>query len=238
MKFIKMDLEGPDVGNQDIRERLRTKRGMFGAVLGRFVSLLKGLFRLREFHVEGKSYDRESSDSGGSPCNRNNPISWSKRRPSIRTIIALYEHPPVTAHEETQTEHAVPGIQGVNISPAPDGQPPLAIILNTATFIEGASVPLELMTLGSVLASLKTPSSRFRSLPLEVISTLAFGRIVVMPILGVSICQSLTHVGVIDANNVLRLVCMYVIALPSRSHRLTHTIRLVSCHVYPLLRCR
>ncbi|KIK78365.1 hypothetical protein PAXRUDRAFT_164202, partial [Paxillus rubicundulus Ve08.2h10] len=30
-KLIKMDLEGPDVGTEDVRERMRTKRGKLGA---------------------------------------------------------------------------------------------------------------------------------------------------------------------------------------------------------------
>ncbi|KAH0826376.1 auxin efflux carrier [Lanmaoa asiatica] len=110
----------------------------------------------------------------------------------------------------------VPDVPGVNMPPAPDGQPPLAVILNTTTFIGGASVPLGLTILGSALARLEVPGGRLRSLPLGAVGALAIGRTVVMPILGVLITQGLTHVGLLDANdNVLRFVCIFVSCLPT-----------------------
>lgn len=112
----------------------------------------------------------------------------------------------------------VPDVPGVDMPPAPDGQPPLAIILNTATFIGGASIPLGLITLGSALARMEIPGGRFRSLPLGAVAALAIGRTVVMPVLGVLITQGLTQVGLLDASdNVLRFVCMYVVFLCSSS---------------------
>ena len=45
----------------------------------------------------------------------------------------------------------------IHISSAPDGLPPLSIILDTATFIGGASIPLGLICLGSALARLQAP---------------------------------------------------------------------------------
>ncbi|KAF8123861.1 hypothetical protein EV363DRAFT_754988 [Boletus edulis] len=68
-----------------------------------------------------------------------------------------------------------------------DGQPPLAIILDTTTFIGGASIPLGLMTLGSALARMEIPAGRFRSLPLGAIGALGIARLVIMPVLGVLI---------------------------------------------------
>jgi auxin efflux carrier family protein len=92
---------------------------------------------------------------------------------------------------------------------APDGLPPLSFILDTTTFLGGASVPLGLICLGSALARLKVPLGQLTSLPLGAISGMAVGRLIVFPILGVGICQALTRAGVIDANDkVLRLVCM------------------------------
>lgn len=128
----------------------------------------------------------------------------------------------------------IPDVPGVNMPPAPDGQPPLAIILNTTTFIGGASVPLGLMTLGSALARLEVPGGRLRSLPLGAVSVLAIGRMVVMPILGVLITQGLTQVGLLDANDkVLQFVCMYVIFLHSSLPRLISTsYHAASCPVY------
>lgn len=91
----------------------------------------------------------------------------------------------------------------------PDGLPPLSFLLDTATFIGGASVPLGLICLGSALARLKMPRSQWSSLPLGAMSSLAAGKLILSPILGVLICQGLTKVGLIDENDkVLRLVCM------------------------------
>ncbi|KIM54957.1 hypothetical protein SCLCIDRAFT_1221573 [Scleroderma citrinum Foug A] len=110
----------------------------------------------------------------------------------------------------------VSGVPGVKISPAPDGQPPLAILMNTATFIGDASIPLGLICLGSALARLQLPEGSWRSLPIASISALAAARLIIMPVLGVIICQSLTHVGIIDSgNNVLRFICIFMSCLPT-----------------------
>ena len=126
----------------------------------------------------------------------------------------------------------VPDVPGVNMPPAPDGQPPLAVILNTTTFIGGASVPLGLMTLGSALARMEIPGGDLRSLPLGAIGALAIGRLAIMPVLGVLIIRGLTQVGLLDANdNVLRFVCMYVIFLSSslRAFQSTSSCSFMSC---------
>jgi len=103
----------------------------------------------------------------------------------------------------------VPGVPGTHIPPAPDGQPPLAFIMNTSIFISGAAVPMGLIMLGSALARLHVPRHQLKSLPLGAICSLAIGKLIVMPVLGVLICQGLTHIGLIDpSNNVLRFVCM------------------------------
>ncbi|KAF8552179.1 auxin efflux carrier transmembrane protein [Imleria badia] len=110
----------------------------------------------------------------------------------------------------------VPDVPGVNMTTAPDGQPPLAIILNTATFIGGASIPLGLIIIGSALARMEVPGGSLRSLPLGAASALAIGRLVIMPVFGVLITQGLTQAGLLDVNdNVLRFVCIFLSCLPS-----------------------
>ncbi|KAG1814665.1 uncharacterized protein BJ212DRAFT_1300462 [Suillus subaureus] len=110
----------------------------------------------------------------------------------------------------------VPGVPGTHISSAPDGQPPLALIMKTATFISGASVPMGLITLGSALARLSIPRNQWSSLPLGAIGSLAVGRLVVMPVLGILICQQFTRIGLIDpSNNVLRFICILLSGLPT-----------------------
>jgi len=101
-------------------------------------------------------------------------------------------------------------VPGTFISPAPDGQPPLAFILDATNFMGAASVPLGLICLGSALARLNLPKKgEWRTLPLGAIGSLAVGKMLVMPVLGVLICEGLTSVGVISKDDkVLRFVCM------------------------------
>lgn len=95
---------------------------------------------------------------------------------------------------------------------APDGQPPLAFIMDTASFAAGASVPLGLVCLGSALARLKVPRGNWTSIPKGAIVSLAVGRMIIMPVIGVLIVHGLVHVDVISKDDkVLQFVCMYVI---------------------------
>ncbi|KAJ8515925.1 hypothetical protein ONZ45_g6719 [Pleurotus djamor] len=107
-------------------------------------------------------------------------------------------------------------VHGAGIPPAPDGQPPLAFVIDTATFLGAASVPLGLICLGSALARLKIPRDRWNLLPVGAITSLAFARLLIMPVLGVLICQGLVNVGVIRAEDkVLRFVCIYISCIPT-----------------------
>jgi predicted permease len=94
---------------------------------------------------------------------------------------------------------------------APDGQPPLAFIFDTATFIGEACVPLGLMCLGSVLACLSLRSGG--PFPKGAIASLALGKMVVNPIIGVAITRGFAHVGFVDRDDkVLQFVCMCVVS--------------------------
>lgn len=89
---------------------------------------------------------------------------------------------------------------------APDGAPPLSFLLDTATFLGNASVPMGLVCLGAALAKLKIPK-KVRDLPLGAISALAFGRLILQPVVAVFVIQGLVRVGVIDEEDkVLRFV--------------------------------
>lgn len=105
----------------------------------------------------------------------------------------------------------VPGY--ASIPNAPDGQPPLAFVLDTASFVGGASIPLGLICLGSALARLELPSVRspadWARLPLAAISLLALGKMVLVPVLGVLIVNGFVSVGFINREDkVLRFVCV------------------------------
>jgi len=106
-------------------------------------------------------------------------------------------------------------VPGTYMPSAPDGQPPLAFVMDTTSFIGAASVPLGLICLGSSLARLPIPKKgEWRTLPLGAISSLAVGRTLLMPVIGVLICEGLTNAGIIpEDDKVLRFVCMYVISI-------------------------
>ncbi|KAG6818502.1 hypothetical protein H0H93_004472 [Arthromyces matolae] len=96
-----------------------------------------------------------------------------------------------------------------HISPAPDGLPPLSVILDTATFVGAASVPLGLICLGSALARLKVPRNQWSTLPTGAIASLAIGKMLIAPILGVGIVQGLVKCGLIGKEDkLLQFVCM------------------------------
>ncbi|KAJ3925939.1 MAG: auxin efflux carrier [Lentinula lateritia] len=117
----------------------------------------------------------------------------------------------------------VPSLKGLfmattnsHIPNAPDGQPPLAFVLDFANFMGAASVPIGLICLGSALARLKIPWGEWSSLPVGAIFTLAILKTVVSPVIGVLITIGLTSAGVISKEDkVLQFVCMFFSCLPT-----------------------
>ncbi|KAJ6477884.1 auxin efflux carrier transmembrane protein [Mycena vitilis] len=107
-------------------------------------------------------------------------------------------------------------VDGVHMAPAPDGQPPLAFVMDAATFIGAASVPMGLVCLGSALARLRIPRGSWDSLPIGAILAFSVGRLLVLPVVGVLICKGLIRAGVISADDkVLQFVCMFFACLPT-----------------------
>jgi len=144
---------------------------------------------------------------------------WRKSEPIIRSIITppslsiLISFPIALI---TPLKELFVPVANSHIPNGPDGLPPLSFLLDTATFIAGASVPLGLICLGSALARLKVPRSQWTSLPLGAISGLALGRLILSPVLGVAICEAMTRAGIIDrTDKVLRLVCIFLSCLPT-----------------------
>ncbi|KAJ7348062.1 auxin efflux carrier transmembrane protein [Mycena albidolilacea] len=107
-------------------------------------------------------------------------------------------------------------VQSPHIPSAPDGRPPLSFLFDTATFIAGASVPLGLICLGSALARLEIPRGRWNHLPMGAILSMAVGRMLLMPILGVLVAKGLTNAGLISREDkVLQFVCILFSCLPT-----------------------
>ncbi|GAA5954599.1 hypothetical protein JCM21900_006078 [Sporobolomyces salmonicolor] len=99
---------------------------------------------------------------------------------------------------------------------APDGDPPLAIILDTSTFVGAASVPLGLFVLGSALSRMRIPRPISR-LPLPSIFALALAKLVLLPIVGFVLVEGLAnHTSLVRADNhVLRFVLVYFSCVPT-----------------------
>lgn len=93
---------------------------------------------------------------------------------------------------------------------APDGQPPLAFVLDTATFVGAACVPIGLICLGSALACLRLRSGE--AFPRGAIVALALAKMVITPLLGVGITRWFAHMGFVHRDDkVLQFVCMCVV---------------------------
>ncbi len=94
---------------------------------------------------------------------------------------------------------------------APDGQPPLAFVLDTTTFVGAASVPIGLVCLGSALARLRVGSDAGKAFPRGAIAALALVRMIITPILGVAVTRFFARAGFVDREDkVLLFVCMCV----------------------------
>ncbi|KAI6121158.1 auxin efflux carrier [Pisolithus sp. B1] len=166
---------------------------------------------------DGKKERSETATVTHAPTRRRisrgfcNVVRSALSPPSLSVVISF-----IISVVPTLKALFVADVPGVNMPPAPDGQPPLAFLLNTATFIGAASVPIGLMTLGSAIARLEIPSGSWRKFPLASICALAAARLLVMPFLGVLISQGLTHIGLINAEDkVLRFVCIFFSCLPT-----------------------
>ena len=94
---------------------------------------------------------------------------------------------------------------------APDGQPPLAFVLDTTTFVGAACVPIGLVCLGSALARLRVGSDAGEAFPHGAITALALVRMIITPIFGVAVTRFFVRVGFVDREDkVLQFVCMCV----------------------------
>ncbi|KAI9452345.1 auxin efflux carrier [Russula earlei] len=97
---------------------------------------------------------------------------------------------------------------------APDGQPPLAFVLDTATFVGAAGVPLGLICLGSALALLRVRSGE--PFPRGAIAALTLAKMVVTPVLGVAITRFFVRVGFVNRDDkVLQFLCILFSGVPS-----------------------
>ncbi|GAA5922000.1 hypothetical protein JCM3775_003456 [Rhodotorula graminis] len=108
---------------------------------------------------------------------------------------------------------------------APDGAPPLAILLDTAAFIGKASVPLGLLVLGSTLGRMRIPRP-ISKLPLYSIFALALCKVVLLPVIGYVFVQALVnHTNLVSKDNlVLQFVMIFFSVVPTATTQCALTV--------------
>lgn len=99
-----------------------------------------------------------------------------------------------------------------DIPNAPDNLPPLSFLMDFASYIGAACVPLGLLMLGATIARLHIKDMPLRLWQVPVCLTLV--RLVIMPIIGVAWCTRLNHIGWFDGDKMLQFVCSLNWALP------------------------
>ncbi|KAI6112237.1 hypothetical protein EDD16DRAFT_1603667 [Pisolithus croceorrhizus] len=211
VKWLEVDFEGPDVEDEEVRAKLVLKRKTMVSGLARLLGRLL-CYRSERVAPGGAGSDVEACET----------VTSTKENTTSDNAIsdpATLEYDDKKERSETATVNTCPNkkadisavsalfvadVPGVNMPPAPDGQPPLAFLLNTATFI------------GACISRLEIPSGSWRKFPLASIGALAAARLLVMPILGVLISQGLTRIGLINTEDkVLRFVCIFFSCLPT-----------------------
>ncbi|TFK52795.1 auxin efflux carrier [Heliocybe sulcata] len=78
----------------------------------------------------------------------------------------------------------------------PDGRPPLAFVIDTATFLGSIAIPLALILLGASFARLRIPRPLSR-LPIMAMLAVSLAKLFILPVLGVLIVQAMVHGGLI-----------------------------------------
>lgn len=91
---------------------------------------------------------------------------------------------------------------------APDGQPPLAVLLDATSFLGAASVPLGLIVLGSALARMRIPRP-WSKLPIGSIVGLAVSKLIILPVIGYFLVHGMARYGFIDGHNQVLVFVWY-----------------------------
>jgi predicted permease len=101
----------------------------------------------------------------------------------------------------------------VHIPNAPDEQPPLSFVMDFATYLGSASVPLGLLILGSTLSRLAIGEmpKRFWVTPLFI----SLFKLVISPIIGVCLVLGFSKANFFKDDDILKFVCTIVWCLPN-----------------------
>ncbi|EGV66602.1 auxin efflux carrier [Yamadazyma tenuis ATCC 10573] len=100
-----------------------------------------------------------------------------------------------------------------SIPDAPDGLPPLSFLLDTASYMGQASVPLGLLLLGATISRLDLkgmPKGFYKT----VLGIVLF-RLVLLPMVGVGLVAGLNRAGWYDGNKLIRFISVLEFGLPN-----------------------
>ncbi|BFZ64056.1 Protein M3 [Saitoella coloradoensis] len=158
-------------------------------------------------------HNRKHSPSPSAPPPK--PTFWRKALSLLNTFLT----PPTISLILSIIIAVIPKLKALFVSGlsegiknAPDGQPPLEIILETATFIGNASVPCGLAILGASLSRL----SLKRIPSLWSIASMAILKLVVIPIIGIAWTTGLARTSLIpDDAKMLQFVIILCGAVPT-----------------------
>jgi len=150
----------------------------------------------------------EPIPSFSSSSRSNHPSPYVRVLHSILSVLSGFASPPTLALLSALVVALIPTLKSLFVytddssfhPTAPDGDPPLAIMYNTATFVGGASVPLGLTVLGSSIAKMEIPRPVSR-LPLASIGAMALVKVILLPIVGFFFVEALVHRGMVQADN-------------------------------------
>ncbi|EMD40327.1 hypothetical protein CERSUDRAFT_91042 [Gelatoporia subvermispora B] len=105
----------------------------------------------------------------------------------------------------------------------PDGRPPLAFVIDTAQFLGDLAVPLALILLGASFARLRVPRPLSR-LPIMAMVLVTVAKLVILPVIGVFLVQSMVKAGMIDKDaKAERFVAMFLSGTPAAVNQLIVT---------------
>ncbi|OCH94478.1 auxin efflux carrier [Obba rivulosa] len=105
----------------------------------------------------------------------------------------------------------------------PDGRPPLAFVMDTAQFLGNIAVPLALVLLGASFARLRVPRPLSR-LPIMAMVLVTMAKLVVLPVIGVFLIQSMVKAGMIDKDaKAEKFVAMFLSGTPAAVNQLIVT---------------
>jgi len=144
----------------------------------------------------------------------------------VWSIVGRLFNPITTAMYISLPIALIPAVKALFVLPsspsapyyfvAPDGNPPLYFLLNTASFVGAITVPMTLFLLGASFARLKIPRPFLQKAPLWAIFWVCTAKMVILPVIGIFFVQGLVQRHVVRKEEiVLRFVTMLLSGGPS-----------------------